>query len=118
MSVSYNIYKSKVQGPEFEGLALNLQEAFKELDKHIKKPTKPREKKQIDLPISSKTYSEYCIKHKNAKDFSNLPDKLKKVWMVIDNSEDSLLVPKEAPVKKEKKIKTKSESKPEPKKCE
>lgn len=95
MSVSYNIYKSKVDGPEFEGLALNLQEAFKELDKHIKKPAKPKEKKHVELPIASKTYSEYCTKHKNAKNFTNLSDKLKKMWINIDKNENNLLLEKQ-----------------------
>lgn len=120
-SKAYEIYKQAVGGKtwngedmkQFQEMPQNIRNAWIAIDETYKPKPRPKtERKQEDLPLNSKSYEEYQKKHKNAKDFLHLPDKLKKVWINVDKNEDKFLIAKEEKPKKEKKQKPQKEDKP------
>lgn len=121
MSKAYEIYKKAVGGITMNGEQMKkieelpdvVKAGWKAIDDEYtkKKETKPRVPKPKVDHFSSKAYDEYRIKHKNAKDFSYLPDKLKNIWVNVDKNELQFLAPKPEPKKVEKAVK------PNPKKA-
>lgn len=96
MSKAYEIYRESLpESRQYGSLIENERKAWASIDKQLKKQREKKPKKEVEEILESKTYNEYQAKHKNAKDFSHLSNKLKKMWNNIDKNQDSFIKPQE-----------------------